>query len=617
MAQKSSLDNRFGKIAIDMQLLSREQLERALVVQELIYSRTHVHMAIGKVLKEMGALNQDQIDDVLKIQRTDSNDNAPPPSTTKGVESESPIKGMTLNIAKDKLTALVAPKNSHFEGPVTVEILKEFIEWRGVVFGLVDDETLSSYVARDPLPEEPFIVAKGEAPVPGIPPEIIYHFETDPLKIGTLKKDGTMDWKDRGDIPYAKVDDMLAEKTEGVPGKPGTSVLGKELPPPRLKVPKLKNGRGAKRSKDGKQILAKIDGTPKLSSDGKVYVFGVLNINSDIGVETGHIEFDGYVESTGGVCSGYTVKSKGLRTSEIQDATIEVKEDLVCHAGMYGSTIKVGGNLKASHIHNCTIEVQGELVVEKELYESTIETNGRCLIVDGKIIDSKIDAKKGVYAKDIGSQGSNPCELALGFDRKYERESAACKEEKKVMEQQMAKTEEALPKLKEELDAITTKISTIAVEQDQYMLQKQQFEEQLRGEGPNPVDTDDDEERMMLEGLIDELVEKMKEFDTTIAALMGKEDNIRKQLAEMKKRIELLKTHIEKSDETKELLEAAYKDDPGIPVTKVSGTIFSKTHVTFPHKEITTDKDLSQVRIAESRPESTSSKFEIKISPMK
>ena len=69
MPTASSLDKRFGDIAIDMQLLSKDILDRALVVQGLIFTRTKVHMAIGKVLKEMGALTQEQIDSVLDAQK--------------------------------------------------------------------------------------------------------------------------------------------------------------------------------------------------------------------------------------------------------------------------------------------------------------------------------------------------------------------------------------------------------------------------------------------------------------------------------------------------------------------------------------------------------------------
>jgi uncharacterized protein (DUF342 family) len=621
VAKISNLDKRFGDIALDMQLVSREKLDRALVVQELILNRTKVYMAIGRVLKEMGALSQEQIDSVLEAQKYLSptggteNDGVSAEAENDS-EPEKKIKCLSVTMPKDKLSAFISP-NNHPREALSLEELKDFLAFRGVVFGLVDDKVLEAYLARNPLPPEPVKVAQGVPPVSGKPDEIIYHFDTDPLRIGTLKEDGSMDWKDRGQIPQATVADLLVEKIKGDPGKPGMSVSGKELPPPRMRNPKLKSGRGTQRSEDGHQILAKIDGTPRLCSDGKVYVFGILSIDGDIGVETGHIEYEGHIETTGGVTTGYTVKGKSLRTAEIQDATIEVKEDLECFGGIYGSTIKVGGNMKASHIHNCTIEVLGELVVKKEIYDSTIEINGRCLIVDGKVIDSKIDAKKGVYAREIGSEGSMPCELTLGFDRRYERNMADCKTQKRALERQMAAAEADLPQLREAIEAKSTELGLLAQEQESYALQKRQFEEQLRGEGPNAIDPDDEEERLMLEEMIGELVETNDGLDARVRNLMDQEDKARSQVTDVEKRLPLMAEHIEKIKEQMEVLDASLKLDPGIPVIKVYGRIYDKTKIIGPHKELILPKDMQMVRIAETKVEENGNRYQMKISNLR
>jgi uncharacterized protein (DUF342 family) len=622
MAELAHKDKRFGDIALDMQLLSKEKLDRALVVQDLIFTRTKVHMPIGKVLKEMGVLDQEEIDGVLAAQKylgTKEIEDGPdsqcePPDQDDA--SEVKIKTLAVTITKDKLSAFISPNGTKPEG-LTVETLKEYLEARSVVFGLVADEALERYLALEELPIEPFKVAGGVAAVPGKPPEIIYHFDTDPLRIGTLKEDGTMDWKNRGDIPQVKTGDILAEKTKGDPGRPGTTVSGKELPPPRLRNPKLKCGKGAQRSEDGCHILAKLDGTPKLSADGKVFVFNMLNIDGDIGVETGNIEYNGQIEAAGGVNSGYTVKAKGLRTAGIQDAVIEVDEDLVCDAGMYGSTLKVGGCLKASHIHNCTIEVLGELVVEKEIYESTIETNGRCLIVDGKIIDSKIDAKKGIYARDIGSAASTPCRLTVGFDRKYERDMAGYKAEIDELKRQKKAILAARPELASEVDAIGKEIGALAQEQDNFAVQKRQFEEQLRGEGPNPADLDDEEELAMLKEMITELVDKNEEFDAKVQDLMAKEDKARLRLEAVEKRRRILDQHIVALKEKMELLTEAHKVDPGLPELKIHGTISNRTEIIAPHKEMTLPENKHRVRIAESKEDPESNRYLIKISSLR
>lgn len=618
MVDQPVKEDRFGEIAVSMNMVRQEKLDRALVIQKMVFSRTKVHMSIGKVLKEMGILTQAQIDSVLETQRYISvdqpeNSECRIPATADG-ESSEPLTGLKLILSEDKLSAFLCPSDVQPKG-LSLEAVKDFIAGQGVDFGLVDDDVLSGYIAQTPLPGEPFKIAAGTPPTPGRAPEVIYHFDTDPLRIGTLKSDGTMDWKNRGEIPQVNAGDLLVEKTPGEPGLPGTGVCGQVLPPPRIREPRLKCGKGAQRSENGIQILAKVDGMPKLSADGKVFVFGMLNIEGDIGIETGNVEFEGYIEAEGLVTAGYTVKAKGLRTSGIQDAIIEVSEDLVCDGGIYGSTIQVSGNMKASHIHNCKIEILGDLVVQKEIFDSTIEIGGRCLIAGGKIITSEIDAKKGIEAMEIGSAGSNPCKLTVGFDRKFERDMAACQSELEELNNQKVQMEASLPELQTQLSEAEAHLSSATKEHQSYLTQKQQFEEQLRGEGPNPVEGD--EEKLMLEEMIAELDEKDKEMDARMSNLGKAADQIRVKIVTLENSLKTLEQLCAEGQEKISLLEESAKVDPGIPVIRVEGTIYNKTQIIAPHKEMVLAEDMQKVRVSEAKEDPNSSKYQIKISNLR
>jgi uncharacterized protein len=618
MSGQVEKQNRFGEIAVSMNMVPQEKLDRALVIQKMIFSRTKVHMSIGKVLKEMGILTQDQIDSVLETQRyitTDEPQNCQCRIPgTEGAELSEALTGLKLIISEDKLCAFLCPSDTQPKG-LSLQTVKDFIAGQGVDFGLVDDEILSGYISQVPLPGEPFKIAEGTPPAPGRAPEVIYHFDIDPLRIGTLKSDGSMDWKNRGEIPQVNSGDLLVEKTPGEPGLPGTGVCGQVLPPPRIREPRLKCGKGAQRSEDSMQILAKVDGMPKLSADGKVFVFGMLNIDGDIGIETGNVEFEGYIEAEGLVTAGYTVKAKGLRTAGIQDAEIEVSEDLVCDGGIYGSTIQVGGDMKASHIHNCKIEILGDLVVQKEIFDSTIEVGGRCLIAGGKIITSQIDAKKGIEAMEIGSPGSHPCRLTVGFDRKFERDMADSQSEIEELNNQKTHLETSLPGLREQLSDMEGHLAGATKERQSYLAQKQQFEEQLRGEGPNPVEGD--EEKLMLEEMIAELDEKDKEIDARTSKLGKAADQIRTQIVTLENSLGKLEQLISEGREKIELLEESAKIDPGLPVIRVEGTVYNKTHIIAPHREITLEEDMQKIRISEAREDPNSNKYQIKFSNLR
>ena len=615
MSNVTNLDTRFGNIAIELNLLTQKKLNRALVVQRCIFKRSKVHLPIGKVLKEMGLLTQAQVDDILEVQKQGGvrPGNSEPADSQEDANTVQDLKGLQVTISKDKLSAHLGPTGKELSG-VTLDAVKELIENRGIGYGLIDDETLNRYLSLDPLPEAPFQIAQGLKPVPGHPPEIVYHFDTDPLRIGTLLEDGTMDWKNRGEIPQVTEGSVLAEKTGGDPGQPGRSVCDKEINPPRIREPQIKAGKGAKRSEDGLQIIAAVSGTPTLGADGKIYVHGMLPIEGDIGVDTGNIEFEGYIEASGNVNAGYTVKGGGLRTTGIEDATIEVTEDVVSDGGIYGSTINAGGTLKASHLHNCTIQVLGDLVVEKEIIQCTIETNGRCLINDGKIIASAIDAKKGIQVREIGTEASKPAKLVVGIDHQYDRDIKMHKAALVDLEQQKIEATGLKEQIQAQLDAITSKLGKMANEQESFMVQKRQFEDQLQGVGPNAVK--DDEESDMLRELIAELDENSAATDKKIRALMAEDDSVRLQLAGRSKALQTIDQALEEHKEQISILKETIKVDPGIPVIKASGTVNAKTEVSGLHARFIIPQTMSCVRIFETE-SPNSGKHQIKISKLR
>jgi uncharacterized protein (DUF342 family) len=615
MADTSISDKSFSKIAMEMELISSEKIDRALIVQRCIEKRTNVCMPIGKVLKEMGILSQEQIDTVNRAQQQGQETAYAGFDIDLTGEDENPdrihIQGLELEVSEDRLSAFLIPTGEPLTG-TTLENVKAFIEEQGIVEGVVDDEVLSKYLDEVPLPAEPFEIARGIAPVDPKPAEIRYHFDIDPLRIGTLLEDGTMDWKNRGEIPEVKAGELLAEKVGGAPGQPGKSVLGKDIPPQRVREPQLKNGKGAERSEDKTQIIAKVNGTPKLTIDNRITVFTLFPIDGDIGIDTGNIDFDGYVEASGAVTSGYSVTAKGLRTKEIQNATIELEEDLVSDSGIYGSTIHVGGNAKAGHIHNCTMTILGDLVVEKEIFGSTVEVNGRCLVESGKIIGCTVKAKKGIHVKDIGTEASKPSELIVGIDHEHERKMADAKAKTVELEKQKKEMDASRVDIQSRLDKVSTLIGQTAQEQESYLVQKRQFEDQL--DGPKAVEGE--EERDMLKDLIAELVEQTSDIEKKVEAFMQQEDAIKTQLSAIDKSIKTVEEQSEALKEEITTLEENLKTDPGFPMVKVSGTVYERTKITGPHKKMILPEKMQCVRIAETKSE-TGGKHELTISNLR
>ncbi len=212
-----------------------------------------------------------------------------------------------LTVSEDKLQASVFALRQG-NPSVTPEDLKSFLKSQGIGHGLVNQERMEEYIREGALFLQPCLLAEGKPAEPGKDAQVTYHFDKDPLKIGSIKAGGTIDFKDKGEIPQVKEGDLLAEKNPLVKAVPGLDVFGKKVPIEEARDVPFILGTGARKSADGLKIIAQIRGRPELMGDGRVCVFPELKVKGDAGVATGHIRFEGFVDVEGAVQEGYRSK---------------------------------------------------------------------------------------------------------------------------------------------------------------------------------------------------------------------------------------------------------------------------------------------------------------------
>jgi uncharacterized protein len=602
MAGEHDKNNQFSSIAVEMNFVDQDKVDKALVVQARIFEKTKVSMSIGEILIEMGALTPAARDEIIGMlnEIEAQRESAPPPTPLKkSAPARSAKKGsstLDISVSKDKLTA-----SAYFDGEVPatdfdINDVKTMLHAEGILHGIADDEQIRGFIDGQFCVGEQWTIATGTEPIPDTPPEIIYHFDTNPLKIGTLTENGLMDWKDRGTLPQVKEADLLAEKIPGPKGKEGMDVYGKKIPIPKTRELRFKCGKGARRSEDGLQVHATVSGIPKLSVVGEISVMSTLHIPGDISLETGHVTFDGHIEVTGAIEKGYRVKGESLRANEIRDAQIDVAGDITSMNGIFGATIRCGGNLRAGHIHNTNIILAGDIAVEKEIIESDIEANGRCLSNDGIIIASTISAKMGITAMDIGTRASNPSELIVGIDQQMEREIEATREKIQAIKAEHEGLPKLIKDLKKRSDQLNTSLGEVAQEQDRCMVQHRRLQEKIEAGLLKKVGS----EAEKLQKTIDELKIKQEAYDSDIAKLMEEDESISQQIAtseksaaENAKTLEELKTHLDQITENQKM-------DRGIAIVKVGGNIYSGNAITGPHCKMVLQEDLQRVSIAET-----------------
>ncbi len=545
----------------------------------------------------------------------ENNESTKSTAVDKEPEATPSSGAVKISISEDHMSAVIDFPKGESSG-YTVDQVKQLLEENGIRHGIIPDDEIERYLQDAPEQEKGMEIARGEKAVEGKDAAIKYFFDTDPLKIGTLKQGGVLDFRDRGELPQARKDALLAIKVPPSPGKPGMDVLGTEIRPSHPKDIKLRCGKGAIRSEDGLTAHAAQDGLPMLSADGKLSVLPRLQISKDVGLETGHVQFDGDVSVGGSIQDGFRVSGGRLSAGEILRADITVTGDIAVTGGIIGATIRGDGNLKARYIHDARIHVLGDVVVQKEVIDSDILVNGALLMETGKIFNSRISAKNGIVANQIGSDESKPCSLSVGIDDAARARIESLKALKNSKREKSRKLERIAEKLQAISSEMHGEIADLAQIQDKGMLEQKELKadaDRLKKEGSEI-------EASELLSRIAELDAEIRWTEMRLAKRMDQQERTMEKADELGKRAQELAAECTAIKEDMNEVYEWSQSNGGNPVVKVHGTIFSHTTIKGPHTTTELMRSLAQSMVTErqvTRADGRREKWKLVAAPLK
>jgi uncharacterized protein (DUF342 family) len=510
-----------------------------------------------------------------------------------------------LRVSYDKLEAHICPK-----GQVPVEIslgdIKELLSMKGIKHGIVDDTAITEYLKNEPIRKEPWKIAEGKAPGPAWDSEVKYYFDTDPSRIGTVKEGGTIDFKERGEIPQVKKGDLIAEKIPGIDGAPGIDVFDNPIPGPKPKDVKLRCGKGAEKSEDGLEVLAKLDGRPEISVDGKLSVESELKIFGDVGLETGNIDFAGSIDVRGSVQDGFRVRGGKLSAKEILRAELDIAGDLVVTEGIIGAHVKTGGNVKVKHVNASHIDAKGDVVVENEVLNSRIESSGACLAKGGKILSSSISAKKGIQVYQIGSDTSNPCTLVVGLDERTSNEIDSIKKQITLKREEQKKHQTRIDKLQKESESYDEGTGELLQGRDRTVLAKRTVKKKME----EIEKTNKTEQLVQAQTLLEGFEATIRQTEKNLELLLNKQDQIQNEITGLQDEFKNSEKEIKEFlNEIKSLSEWS-RQEKGVPVVIIYGTAFSQTAIGGPHSAHTLTDNTHHASIREIKATDPDSRVE-------
>lgn len=280
------------------------------------------------------------------------------------------------------------------------------LELAGVVHGIQQD--VIDQFLKNPVYCRNYIVAVATPPVQGHDAEIEYHFDLNTTARPKLKEDGSVDFHQLGNIKPVEVGDKLATLTPADRGKPGTNVAGASLPPNKVAVKVLRFGRNITLSEDKCELYSQVAGHVTLVDD-MVMVSNVYEVPANVDASTGDIEYNGTVNVTGNVNTGYVVKAENdiIVNGVVEGATLVAGGNIVLKRGMQGmsrGTLDAVGNITAKFIENSTVRCNGTLMCDAVLH-SDVEAKDKISILGrkGLINGGHVRSYTNIAATQLGS----------------------------------------------------------------------------------------------------------------------------------------------------------------------------------------------------------------------
>ncbi|WP_321491977.1 flagellar assembly protein A [uncultured Desulfobacter sp.] len=479
---------------------------------------------------------------------------------------------------------------------VTIYMVEQFLHKNEIVFGIVDDSVIREWIYGRSRDGEKLLVAVGKPPVAPIDGEVHYYFATNFRRAGRLNADGSIDYKDRGEIPHVKGEVLLASKVLPVPGTPGLNVKGMEIPVTDPVDPAFSAGSGTKFNEDKTKIFSTVQGEPHLDVMGVVSVNKEFQIKGDVGYETGNINFDGNVIVPGTVKEGFTVKCVSLTAKEISGAHVDISGDLNVSMGIVDSElVNVKGNIQAMYIRNSKINAFGDLTVQKEIIDSTIYLSGACDNERGTIINSTLSAKLGIKARTVGNESSGASSLTVGVDEQLTLITAEIQSKLTHNRNMLKELESEISQMKEVDKWLHGSITGNAQIQDRSQLAIRELEETR-----NALEKNKDEALLKnISAKIRKLEAKAKDAEKKITEGFERQDQISSDILKKEGEIKALESSNKHLIETLENLEViSNKSDP-VPQLTVSRHIQSQTKIRSLHSYKILEKSYPRCTIRE------------------
>ncbi|MCE7794579.1 FapA family protein [Salipaludibacillus sp. CUR1] len=358
---------------------------------------------------------------------------------------------LEVEVSEDHLLAVLKERQPLME-EIKADSLSDFISEHGITYGILDDELHKFAAGKISLP---VVAARGKEPVHGRDAYIWSLLDETADRAAQLneKSDGEVNLKKVIDIPQVKAGAVIGRKIEAEPGTNGLTVYGKTIKAKKPRDIKLRPGKNTRI--EGSEIISSING--QLSVAPKViHVYPVYEVNGDLNMKTGNIDFVGNVVVRGNVPSGFSIKAIGdIRIyGSVEAADIQSEGSVFIHQGVVAQNaglIKVKGDVRTSFLNQATIEAGGDVHITTSILHSRVDARGFVFCKEGRgnIVGGSVSSGKGIEVNEVGNHMSTPTALYLGTSAKMTAAEKKYKKQLNDSQEECQKLAKLLKRLKE------------------------------------------------------------------------------------------------------------------------------------------------------------------------
>ena len=298
---------------------------------------------------------------------------------------------------------------------------------KGVKMG-IDDAMLHKMI-EERIYNRNVVIAQGKQMVNGEDGRYEFFFDMDVNGKPTIRSDGTVDYMNLKLFESVKEGQLLAKYYHPTKGIFGFDVKGRLLTPKPGKPKSVLRGKGFKVSENGDEYYAALSGKVEYRNYD-LKVINLLEIDGDVDLNTGNIDFDGDVNVKGNVITGIRINALGniYIGGHVEGAVITTQKDLILQEGINAKgigKIYAKGNITGRFFENAEVYAEGD-VNAGYILNSNITAIGKIIIdgAKGVIYGGELTGVMGIETPLLGNNAHTITTVRVGPSKKLQTEYA-------------------------------------------------------------------------------------------------------------------------------------------------------------------------------------------------